>query len=99
MCERLREQGSCFTPSPGLLLAYINSVIINGTCSPDLFVRNDYTIIMINVSDIQILDAKQQAGSEPRSRGVNSNFLSSSRYLNPVASGFKIDTNAIKSQL
>ena len=54
---------------------------------------------MINVSDIQILDAKQQAGSEPRSRGVNSNFLSSSRYLNPVASGFKIDTNAIKSQL
>ena len=66
-----QEPRSCLTPSPGLLLAYINSVIINGTCSPDLFVRNDYTIIMINASDIQILDAKQQvAGSEPRrSRG------------------------------
>ena len=50
---------------------------------------------MINASDIQILDAKQQAGSEPRSAGVNSNFLSR-RFLNPVAPGFKIDTNAIK---
>ena len=52
---------------------------------------------MINASDIQILDAKQQAGSEPRSAGVNSNFLSR-RFLNPVAPGFKIDTNAIKHQ-
>lgn len=36
---------------------------------------------MINASDIQILDAKQQAGSEPRSAGVNSNFLSLSPFV------------------
>ena len=90
-----QEPGSCLTPSPGLLLAYINSVIINGTCSPDLFVRNDYTIIMINATDIQILES--HTTSQPVK--LSKNKCSTQSSLNKRVPPKLVDTNTLPNNV